>query len=262
MSTKQVTDMMGNRLELNEKPGRIISVVPSQTELLYHLGLDEEVIGITKFCIHPTSWFRTKMRIGGTKKLHIDKILSLNPDLIIANKEENTKDEILALAKHVPVWVSDIQTLDDALLMIKQVGALVGKQDIAENIAATVNNGFAALVAKKTDARKVAYFIWKNPWMSVGGDTFISDIITRMGWQNVAASLPRYPELTPDEAIAMGADTILLSSEPYPFGEKHIAEIKQNNPNVAVWTVDGEMFSWYGSRLIEATNYLHALRQK
>jgi ABC-type Fe3+-hydroxamate transport system substrate-binding protein len=252
------TDMMGRTIELKGYPKRIVSVVPSQTELLYDLGLDEEVIGITKFCIHPDEWFRSKKRIGGTKQLHIDAILAMQPDLIIANKEENTKEQIEALAEHCPVWISDIQNLPDALEMIKRVGAITGKENKGLDIAGKISADFEKL-RQAGISRKVAYFIWYNPWMSVGHDTFIHDIIGRLGWINVVADKARYPQLTTEEIKNFNPGLVLLSSEPFPFKEKHIEEIKTILPDAEIRLVDGEMFSWYGSRLLYAADYLSRL---
>ncbi|MEZ5016915.1 MAG: helical backbone metal receptor [Flavipsychrobacter sp.] len=251
-------DMMGREVHIPFPPKRIISVVPSQTELLFDLNLDEEVVGITKFCVHPESWFRNKERVGGTKKLHLDKIRALKPDLIIANKEENEQEQIEELAKEFPVWISDINTLPHAMQMIQAVGQITDRQQIANNLVDHIVNNFTQLQAATTPKR-VAYFIWRNPWMSVGKDTFISNMITTIGWQNVLADKDRYPEVTLEELKAYNPDTILLSSEPFPFKEEHIAEIKAVLPNAEVLLVDGEMFSWYGSRLQKATAYFQHL---
>lgn len=258
---RQVTDMMGRRVLLAGIPKRIVSVVPSQTELLYDLGLDEEVVGITKFCVHPDSWFRNKQRIGGTKNLNLSKILALRPDLILANKEENTKEQIEALAAAVPVWISDIHHLDDALQMIQAVGILVDKQTKANELATEINQAFAGL-ARTGPARRVAYFIWRNPWMVAGGDTFIHDMIQRAGWENVFSAVPRYPAIALDDLKQHSPDTILLSSEPYPFRDSHIGEIHSILPDATVMLVDGEMFSWYGSRLMRAASYFSGLAVK
>lgn len=254
---KTFTDMLGRKVEVNYPPKRIISLVPSQTELLYDLGLHDKVIGITKFCVHPESWFRSKRRVGGTKNVHIDIVQQLQPDLIIANKEENTREQIEALAGMYPTWVSDIRTLDDALAMMTCVGALTGKNEQAAALVADVSAGFRQL--HNNTPKRVAYFIWKGPWMSIGRDTFISDIIERNGWVNVFNDLHRYPEVTLELLKEKQVDLVLLSSEPYPFKEKHIAEIKASLPDVKVLLVDGEMFSWYGSRLRQVPAYLESL---
>lgn len=252
------TDMVGNEVELNYPPKRIISLVPSQTELLHDLGLDEEVVGITKFCVHPHEWFRNKKRVGGTKTVHIDIVKSLQPDLIIANKEENTKEQVEELASLYPTWVSNIQTIDEGLQMIRDVGEIVGRYRQAATLATEIQKGFASF-PKSRVPKRVAYFIWRQPWMCAGGDTFISNMIERMGWENVLAYRKRYPEITLEELACMEVDAILLSSEPYPFRDAHIAEIKAILPRASVQLVDGEMFSWYGSRMRESVKYLASL---
>ena len=258
MSRRSFTDMMGRTLEVNYPPRRIISLVPSQTELLYDLGLDEEVVGITKFCVHPESWFRNKTRVGGTKQVHIDRVRELRPDLIIANKEENLQSDIEALEKEFPVWISDIKTIEDGLRMIREVGALTDKEEQANSIARDIAAGFEML-QQAEEPKRVAYFIWRDPWMSVGRDTFISNMITTIGWKNVLADKERYPEITLEETAAYKPELILLSSEPYPFKDKHIAEVKAAIPDAEVLLVDGEMFSWYGSRMMKALPYFSGL---
>lgn len=247
--------MTGRDISIPWPPQRIISLVPSQTELLADLGLEEQVVGITKFCVHPESWFRSKTRIGGTKAIHIDQIRALDPDLVIANKEENEKGQIEALASCCPVWISDIYTVPDALRMIREVGVLTDREAQAGRIAQEVANGFATL-QRDAVPKKVAYFIWRDPWMCVGRDTFIHDMMERIGWQNVFADKDRYPEVTQEEMVSSNPDLVLLSSEPYPFREKHISELHAILPEARVVLADGEMFSWYGSRMIQATVYL------
>lgn len=256
---RQFTDMMGNEMQLPDMPQRIISIVPSQTELLYDLGIDESrVVGITKFCVHPESWFRSKERIGGTKNLNIEKIRSLKPDLIIANKEENEQAQVEELAKEFPVWLSDIQNIPQALQMIQVVGQLVNAEQKAGEMVEQVVQGFNNL-KRATTGKRVMYMIWYNPWMSIGGDTFISNMIQTIGWQNVLKDKSRYPEVNLDELQAANPDMVLLSSEPFPFKEKHIEEIKALLPDADVRLVDGEIFSWYGSRMLKAIPYLQEL---
>ena len=252
------TDQTGRQIEVRNEPQRIVSVVPSQTELLADLGLEGEVAGITKFCVHPEAWFRNKTRVGGTKQLHLDKIRELKPDLIIANKEENEKEQIEELAKEFPVWISDIQTIPHALQMIQVVGQLVNRTQQANELVEKIVWGFNNL-QRPAQPRRVAYFIWYNPWMTVGGDTFISNVIHTIGWQNVLANQSRYPEISLQELATHEPELVLLSSEPYPFKEKHIAEIKEVLPHAEVQLVDGEMFSWYGSRMLKAVDYMQQL---
>jgi ABC-type Fe3+-hydroxamate transport system substrate-binding protein len=254
----QFTDQLGNIIQLVHTPKRIISLVPSQTELLFDLGLDEEVIGITKFCVHPEEWFRTKTRVGGTKTVEIDKIRSLQPDLIIANKEENVKEQIEGLQEIAPVWISDINNLPEALEMIKSVGELTTRNKRALELADNIKSGFQQLPTTNHQL-KTAYLIWKDPYMTVGGDTFISDMMKRCGFHNVFGDQLRYPEVALESIKASGCELLFLSSEPYPFKERHVQELKAELPDTKVMLVDGEMFSWYGSRLQHAPAYFKQL---
>ncbi len=258
MQKCSVTDMMGREIIVPFAPQRIISLVPSQTELLYDLGLGDRVCGITKFCVHPQEWFRSKTRVGGTKKVNFEQVAKLQPDLIIANKEENTKEDIEQLAQKYPVWVSDIKSISDALTMIQQIGALVNEEHKAKALVQQITEGFAK-IKKASHPVRVAYFIWRDPWMCAGGDTFISNMIETMGWENVLKNQPRYPSIALEDLIPLQPQLILLSSEPYPFKEKHIAEIKNVLPTAEIKLVDGEMFSWYGSRLVQAASYICGL---
>jgi ABC-type Fe3+-hydroxamate transport system substrate-binding protein len=245
----------------NKTPQRIISLVPSQTELLYDLGLDTEVVGITKFCVHPDVWFRTKQRVGGTKQLHLDRIRQLSPDLIIANKEENVRDQVEAAARLAPVWMSDVKNLDDAIGMIRGIGDITCKSPQADVIVKNIVAGFRTLLPVATPLRTL-YLIWRNPWMSVGADTFIHDMMARAGLQNVCADMNRYPELSEAMLLDCAPELVLLSSEPYPFSEKHIAGLQSLLPKARILLVDGELFSWYGSRLLHTPAYLKQVRER
>jgi ABC-type Fe3+-hydroxamate transport system substrate-binding protein len=256
-------DQLNREIVLGSVPQRIVSLVPSQTELLYDLGLREEVSGITKFCIHPGEWFRTKPRIGGTKKINFEKIVALNPDLIIGNKEENDQLQVEELMNRYAVWMSDIKNLDDAIVMIESVGQLVAKKNEALKISADIKSKFNTLKPQDfSEQPSVVYLIWKDPMITVGNDTFIHDMLSRCGLKNVFSHQTRYPELTKEELGALEPDLILLSSEPYPFKEKHRVEFQSLFPETKVLLADGEMFSWYGSRLSKAPEYFHSLIQK
>lgn len=250
-------DQLNREIHLPSVPKRIISVVPSQTELLFYLGLNEEVIGITKFCIHPADKFKSNTKIGGTKQLDIAKIKSLNPDLIIANKEENERGQLEELMQHFPVWISDIYNLEGALEMIERVGELVGRNTEAITLSNNINQKFEGLNLPPTNLR-VAYFIWRKPYMIAGKNTFIDSMLQKCGLTNVFV-LERYPEIDPSLLNDAKPDVILLSSEPYPFKERHIAELKAIVPSAIIKLVDGEMFSWYGNRLLEAPAYFNDL---
>ncbi|SDG52910.1 substrate-binding protein [Pedobacter terrae] len=261
---KTFTDQMGREIVINFPPKRIISVVPSQTELLFDLGLDAEIIGLTKFCIHPIEKFAARIKVGGTKKLNIDLIKDLKPDLIIGNKEENTQSDIEELAEYFPVWMSDIFTLDDAMKTIGQIGELVNRQPEASYLNHLISAGFNDLrtlaLQNKID-KKVAYLIWRKPYMAAGKNTFINDVLLTNGMTNMI-NQERYPEITLEELKTLNCELILLSSEPYPFREKHIAEIKAAIPHAKISLVDGEMFSWYGSRLVKAVQYFFEFQKQ
>jgi len=263
------TDQLGRKIELAATPKRIISLVPSQTELLYDLGLSDEIVGITKFCIHPEKWFHNKTRIGGTKTLDFEKIKLLNPDLIIGNKEENEQSQIEELSKHYNVWMSDITNLKDSFDMILRIGAMVGKHQESINMKLQIEQAFnnlncePELVEGQSENKKIAYFIWQNPYMVAGNNTFINDMLSRCGFNNVFATplLTRYPVVRTEQIATANPDVIFLSSEPFPFKEKHIWNFKTICPNAKVMIVDGELFSWYGSRLLSSPHYFTKLIQ-
>ena len=260
MSTRQFTDQMGRVVSINYPPRRILSLVPSQTELLFDLGLDREIVGITKFCIHPGDKFRTTAKVGGTKKLNLKKIRELKPDLIIGNKEENERDQIEELISEFPVWMSDINVLEDALEMINEIGNLTGKSQEAILLSLEILNGFQTLKLAGGRKQRVAYFIWRDPYMVAGRDTFINDILNKAGFDNFT-KLNRYPKLSSDQIGESQPDIVFLSSEPYPFKDVHVEEIKIICPAAKVIIVDGEMFSWYGSRLLQTPAYLQTLAE-
>lgn len=261
---RNFTDQLNRTITISYPPKRIISLVPSQTELLFELGLDAEVIGITKFCIHPEAKFKEKTKIGGTKKLNIDLIRSLKPDLIIGNKEENEQAQIETLMTEFPVWMSDIYDLDDAKKTITQIGELVDRQPEAAYLNHLITAGFndlQTLAVQHQLDKSVAYLIWRNPYLFAGKDTFIDHILTLNGLTNVVKQ-SRYPELDLKALALLKPQLVFLSSEPYPFKEQHLEEIKQELPDAKVMLVDGEMFSWYGSRLVKAVQYLFQLQKE
>lgn len=250
-------DQLNRGVKLSRVPKRIISIVPSQTELLFYLGLEAEVIGITKFCIHPAEKFKSVTKIGGTKQLDIEKIRSLNPDLIIANKEENDRLQVEELMNICPVWTSDIFDLDSALQMISSIGDITGRPEQANDLCKEINHLFNGIQLPLTKL-KVAYFIWRKPYMLAGKGTFIDCMLQVCGLNNITDT-GRYPEIDAEALIAANPDLVFLSSEPYPFARKHIEEFKTILPNARVVLVDGEMFSWYGSRLLHAPMYFKPL---
>ena len=262
---KAFVDQLGIQHTFENTPKRIISLVPSQTELLYDLGLEESIVGITKFCVHPFHFKSTKKIIGGTKKVHFEKIRLLQPDIIIANKEENTQKIVSELSKICPVWVTDIVTLEDNLKMISDFGNLFNKRTEAQKWIDKINFAQKDFVnyIKDTPVQKVAYFIWANPYMVAGNNTFINELLTLNKFQNIYENREeRYPEIIIQKMRIQGdPDLVLLSSEPFPFTDEHAFEIGRFTYHAKTVFVDGEMFSWYGSRLVKAFDYFKKLHK-
>lgn len=256
------TDQLGNTIILPAPPKRIVSLVPSQTEFLFDIGLDSEIVGITRFCIHPKDKVVGKEKIGGTKQFNFEKIRQLQPDLIIGNKEENYKEGIEELQRHYPVWMSDIYTLEDSLTMMQQLSMLLGKEAEGRALVERISTGFAGI---ETDTASTlpsaAYFIWRKPYMVAASNTFINEMLLRFGVRSVFEGMERYPEIQTETLARLKPDYIFLSSEPYSFREVHREEFQGFCPTAKVLLVDGEMFSWYGSRLQYAPTYFKHLQQ-
>ncbi|MBO0948495.1 ABC transporter substrate-binding protein [Fibrella forsythiae] len=248
---------------------RIVSLVPSQTELLFALGLTDEVVGITKFCTQPAEKVADKPRVGGTKNVTVSAVAALKPTLILANYEENTEADVVALREIAPVHCTDIKTLPDALNMIREVGALVGRPAEADNLAGQIGASFATLRSVVSpEGPSVAYLIWRKPYMVAASDTFIDAMLTEAGFRNAftapsqsGARWVRYPVVTETDLKEANPDLVFLSSEPYPFRQKHLAELQAHCLNARVRLVDGELFSWYGSRLLHTAAYFAELRR-
>lgn len=257
-------DQIGRRIQLNTTPIRIVSLVPSQTELLHDLGLENSVVGITKFCIHPIHYKNQKKIVGGTKQINIEKIKALNPDIILCNKEENTKEIVEACEAICTTHVSDIVTIDHCLELINQYGEIFNTKTTAQEITDKINTNlkdFKTFIKEKPTL-KVAYFIWRKPWMVAGNGTFINHLLELNKYENVYNTIERYPEIKLENlSLEVKPELVLLSSEPYPFKNEHALEINTISHQAKVVLVDGEMFSWYGSRLIQAFNYFKTLRE-
>ncbi len=260
MQAIEITDQIGNDVLLKKPATKIISLVPSQSELLYDLGLIQEVVGITKFCVHPSSWRKEKTIVGGTKNHHLDKIDELKPDLILANKEENTKQFIHKLSKKYPVYVSAVANLSEAYQMMKDVGVLTGTTEKARVLIDNIEQSFQnlKLISLNKPYPEVAYCIWRDPWMWAGKDTFINHMLDFCQFKNVVTH-NRYPEIDWDDIKQLAPQYVFLSSEPYPFQQKHVDELKAKLPDTNILLVDGEFFSWYGSRLLKASSYFASL---
>lgn len=256
-------DQLHRTLKFKETPKRIVSLVPSQTELLCDLGLKDSIVGVTKFCIHPQNIKTDAVVIGGTKQIHIDRIKKLNPDIILCNKEENTKVIVEACEQICTVHVSDIFNIDDSLELIQHYGEIFSKKEEASELIQNIKKeveDFQIFIQNKPTL-KVAYFIWKNPWMVAANHTFIHYLLQLNKFDNVYKDQVRYPEVELSNAkFKRDVDVVLLPSEPFPFKEVHIKETQEVLPNTTVILVDGEMFSWFGSRLLKAFKYFKMLR--
>jgi iron complex transport system substrate-binding protein len=265
LKQKTLIDQIGTNHSFETSPKRIISLVPSQTELLYDLGLEDRIIGITKFCVHPYHFKSTKKIVGGTKKVHYEKIRLLQPDIIICNKEENTAEIVEELRKICPVWVTNIITIEDNFQMITDFGQLFNCRTEAQKWKDKLGfalSDFKNFIKDKPE-QKVAYFIWKNPFMVAGSDNFINELLKLNHFENIYKDKGRYPEIELKKMRLEGdPDLVFLSSEPYPFKEEDAFEIGRFTHHAKTVFVDGEMFSWYGSRLLKSFDYFKKIHQK
>lgn len=256
-------DQLNRTIQLHKIPTRIISLVPSLTELICDIGLKSSLVGVTKFCVHPRHIKKETTVVGGTKQVHFDKIRVLQPDIILCNKEENSKEMIQELEKIAPVHISDINTIEDCLEIIFMYGSIFQVEQLAESIRSKIQNEqikFESFVINQPK-NITAYFIWKDPWMAAGNNTFIDYMLTINGFKNHFGNQSRYPEIGLN-TVHPEVDLVLLSSEPYPFKKNHFKTIQSQFPNAKSELVDGEMFSWYGSRLLKAFTYFKQLHQK
>jgi ABC-type Fe3+-hydroxamate transport system substrate-binding protein len=251
-------DQIGNKLQLSTYPKRIISLVPSITELLFDLGLDEDIVGITQYCILPAEKVLSRVKVGGVQQLDFQRIMGLKPDLLIGSKEENSREEIGYLQQHYPVWISNVTTLDDLIDMNQNIGQVVNRSAAAARINQEIRTALDTMPAYP--GIKVAYLIWNGPLMVAGGDTFINTMLEFCGFENIFCHLARYPQITLKDLS--DAEVIFLSSEPYPFSEDDLDFFRAKFPNQKVIPVDGLVFSWYGSHPRNLPAACSTLRQQ
>jgi len=263
-----VVDDLGRTLRLKSAARRIVCLVPSITETLFALGAADQIVGVTDYCIHPRDGVRSKEKVGGTKNILVEEVLSLRPDLVIANAEENRKHQVERLEEAgIAVFVTFPKTVDGCLKMIRDVATLAGTEIAAaphlEAIAAA-----RAEVAKRASGRppRVLCVIWKDPYMTISHDTYIDAVITEAHGVNIFADHPdRYPKFSIDEAACRQPDVILLPTEPYHFLDTEKAEFEAMGnqipavQNGRIHIVEGELLSWYGPRLSRALRELSAL---
>lgn len=250
---KTVTDHIGRTITYNYPPKKIISLCPGITETLYALRLEPEIIGRTKYCIYPKDKVESAQVVGGTKEINLAKIRELKPDLIIVEKEENTKDIVEILENDYPVYVAEVQSIPDAYRMITSIGDLTNRNAEAGILVAKIQTDF--LAHPQVNGKRAAYVIWNEPYMVVGKDTYIQSTLDKMGFINPFISMKsRYPIVTVEDFQNAELDYVLLATEPYPFEEKHKDIFLKMMPNAIPIIVDGEMF-WYGARMIKAAHY-------
>lgn len=255
----RIVDHVGREVPLAGVPQRVISLCPSQTETLVSLGLGDRLVGRTRFCIHPLPELRRVTRVGGTKEVDFERIRALRPDLIIGEKEENTPEMILTLEQDYPVFVTDVRDLDSALRMVRDLGRICDLEPAAEGILSKITSSIAAIQPLPRPV-SCLYMIWKSPWMAAGADTFINSMLEKCGFNNLATDLQgRYPMIDDDIFRQKSPAVVFLSSEPFPFKAAHITDLQRILPLSHIRLVDGEMFSWYGSRLVGVENYLNLL---
>ncbi len=257
------TDALSRELHLPERPTRIVSLVPSLTEALCALGLESDLVGVTKFCVHPAHIRGSKTVIGGTKTVHAEKIAALRPDIIIANREENTPEIVAGLEPICPVWVTDIASMEDNLTLLAEFGAVFNRRAEASRWIAKIESAWQAFLCAfpNIPSRRTAYLIWKSPWMAAGKGTFIDSMMELNGFENIFRA-PRYPQFELPELKKPDPEIVLLSSEPFPFKEEHAFEIGRFTHHAKVIFVDGEMFSWYGTRPARAFAYFTELQRR
>lgn len=258
----KVIDQADRQVSIPQNVKRIVSCVPSLTELLFDLGAGDRVVGRTKFCIHPSPAIYNIPVVGGTKDLKIDTIKSLNPDLIIGNKEENVKAQIHELSQNIPVWISDVSDFDDAIEMISLLSRILKSKDIGDKLTTELLNRKSSWADSfPKEKSSVLYLIWQKPFMAAGGDTFIHSMLDIFGLKNCMADRNRYPEISLELIKKMNPDYIFLSSEPYPFGQQHLSFFSALCPKSKILLVDGELFSWYGSRIKKSFLYFEDLKR-
>lgn len=255
---KTIQDDLRRDVSFDFPPRRVVCLCPSLTETLFALGLDETVVGRTSYCVHPAGRVRNVATVGGTRDVDLARVQALEPDLVVATKEENPEKTVLALAETLPVFVFDVTDYESALRAIMNLGELTDRVARAEGLVHDIRGAFAEL--RPQAARTVAYLIWADPYMAAGRGTYIHALLEKCGLENVCAKLAgRYPEVGVESLRELRPQFIFLSSEPFHFDDSHVARLASRIPAARVIRVDGEMFAWYGSRMLAAAGYLRQL---
>ncbi len=255
---KTIPDDLRRDVTFEFPPRRIVCLCPSLTETLFALGLADQVVGRTRYCIHPAQPVQRVAVVGGTKDIDIDRVRALQPDLVIAEKEENPRPAVEALADSLPIFVCDVTDYASALRAITSLGLLTDRTESATALVRDIRQAFAGL--RPVATQRVAYLLWRKPYMAAGRGTYVHALLEQCGFENVCRDLPeRYPEVTIESLRQLAPAWVMLSSEPFPFDDKHVADLAGQLPATRVIRVDGELFSWYGSRMLAAATYLKLL---
>lgn len=256
---------MARDLSTLSNPRRLVSLVPSTTETVHALSAGDRLVGVTRFCVHPPEARKRARVIGGTKSPDLGRILALEPDLVLANQEENRKEDVERLEERVPVLVAYPRDVSQAIADIRALGALLG---VPERTFALVSDIERARRAMRESARpfRYLYFVWRRPYMVAARGTFIASLLAEAGGINVApADRGRYPEVQAGDVESSNADVLLLSSEPFPFREEHASELRSalaGDLRERILLVDGELLSWHGARLRDGVPYLARLSER
>jgi len=266
--TSALVDSSGVALALTHPPRRLVSLVPSLTETLCHLGLADALVGVTVYCREPADVLRDKTRVGGEKDPDLATIRALAPDLVLANVEENVRAHVDALrAEGIPVWVTYPRTVSEGIAMIRDLGRVTATESRADALAADLETQYRTVREQRagTAPVRVFYAIWRGPYMTIGGDTYIHDVLRVCGAINVFGDHPqRYPTVTLDEVAARSPEVIVLPDEPFRFRRVHVADFAPYREVPAVrdgriHLVDGKPFSWHGPRIADALRDLPGL---
>lgn len=252
MSALSAVDARGVRLTLERAPQRIVSLVPSTTETFFALGAGTQLVGRTRYCVHPQPEVARLAEVGGTKALAWSRLEALRPDLIVANSEENKPEFWERLVAIAPLWVAFPRTLAEAVEDLRDMAVLVGRGERGEELAGEIETArVAARAAAEPGGFSYAYLVWREPYMVVSDDTFIARMLAEVGGRNVFAEVePRYASVTLEQLIAADPERVLLSSEPYDFGIEHADELGPLAERCRL--VDGELCSWHGARMRRA----------
>lgn len=261
MQTRFFRDALGREVTVPSPPGRVVSLIPSVTEICFALGAGEQVVGVTRFCTEPPAGVAGKVRVGGEKDPDLDRIARLRPDLVIANVEENRKADVEALAAAgIPVYVIYPRTVTEGAGLLRTLGELLGASGAGEALAGDVEQALGEVSRLRRGRAPVRVFcpIWKNPWMACNGDTYVHDVLVTCGGENITADRPeRYPRVALEEVAAAAPEVILLPDEPFRFAPKHIP-LFHAFPGIPalrngrIHCIDGKWISWYGPRMVEA----------